>query len=86
MPLYRSKAGKIEAKENDPAANRVIEMITQAQVLATTEVETFLVPKSSIAALRSRGVVMSPIALETEGYLIYIIHTNDMSAATLQPQ
>ena len=37
--------------------------VNQSQVLATAPLEKFLVPKSALSSLRSRGVVMSPITV-----------------------
>ena len=65
VPLYRIK-GKVEPKENGPEANMVTEHINQSQVLATSPVEKFLIPKAALPALRSRGVIMSPILINDD--------------------
>ena len=62
VPLYRIK-GKVEPKENGPEANMVTEHINQSQIMATSPVEKFLIPKAVLPALRSRGVMMSPILI-----------------------
>ena len=38
-----------------------MQCVAQFQVLATAPIEKFLVPKSVLAALRSRGVILSPL-------------------------
>ena len=65
VPLYRVK-GKVEAKESGTEATMVTEHVNQSQILATTPVEKFLVPKAALSALRSRGVIMSPILIDDE--------------------
>ena len=62
VPFYRIK-GTVEPKETGPEANMVTEQINQSQILATSPVEKLLVPKAAVPALRSRGVVMSPILI-----------------------
>ena len=65
VPLYHVK-GKVEANESGTEATMVTEHINQSQILATTPVEKFLVPKAALSALRSRGVVMSPILIDDD--------------------
>ena len=43
-----------------------VQCVNQSQVLATAPLEKFLVPKSALSSLRSRGVVMSPITVHSD--------------------
>ena len=61
VPLYNTTKGKLVPKEKPSRTEQpAIQCVSQSQVLATAPIIKFLVPKSALAALRSRGVVMSP--------------------------
>ena len=62
VPLYtNSKGDKVPREKPHAKFAPCIQCVNQSQVLATAPIETFLVPKSVLSSLRSRGVVMSPI-------------------------
>ena len=62
VPIYATAKGKPGPKEKPSAKETpVMACVAQSQVLATAPIEKFLIPKTALAALRSRGVIMSPI-------------------------
>ena len=67
VPLYATDKGKNVPKEHPPEKDKpVVQCVAQSQVVATAPIEKFLVPKSALAALRSRGVIMSPLMVDID--------------------
>ena len=65
VPLYTTTKGKHVQKEKPSKAEQpVMQCVSQSQVLATAPINKFMVPKSALAALRSRGVIMSPLVAD----------------------
>ena len=59
VPLYRLKSGTIEPNETPPrTAEKVVEVVEQQMVLASTTLEKYLIPDSSLPNLQSRGIVV----------------------------
>ena len=64
VPLYRnSKGDPVPREKPHKSFPPCTTCVNQSQVLATAPLEKFLVPKSALSSLRSRGVVMSPITV-----------------------
>ena len=69
VPLYRMKSGAIEPKEKPPrTAEMVVEVVEQHMVLASTTLEQYLIPDSSLPNLQSRGIVVNPLIQDTDDH------------------
>jgi len=67
VPLYiNSKGDKVPKEKPHAKFPPCIYCVNQSQILATASIEKFLVPKSALLSLRSRGVVMSPITVHID--------------------
>ena len=67
VPLYRLKSGAVEPKEKPPrTAEMVVEVVEQHMVLASTSLEKYLIPDSSLPNLQSRGIVVNPLVQDTD--------------------
>ena len=67
VPLYRLKSGAIEPKEKPPrTAEMVVEVVEQHMVLASTTLEKYLIPDSSLPNLQSRGIVVNPLVQDAD--------------------
>jgi len=66
VPLYvNSKGDKVPKEKPHAKFPPCVYCVNQSQILATAPIKKFLVPKSALSSLRSRGVVMSPITVHT---------------------
>ena len=67
VPLYsNSKGDKVPREKLHAKFAPCVQYVNQSQVLATAPIEKFLVSKSALSFLRSRGVVMSPITVHSD--------------------
>jgi hypothetical protein len=72
VPLYRLKSGAIEPKEKPPrTAEMVVEVVEQNMVLASTTLEKYLIPDSSLPNLQSRGIIVNPLVQEADQQVPY---------------
>ena len=61
-----SKGDKVPREKPHAKFAPCVQCVNQSQVLATAPIEKFLVPKSALSSLRSRGVVMAPITVNND--------------------
>ena len=67
VPIYiNSKGDKVPKEKPHAKFPPCVYCVNQSQILATAPIEKFLVPKSALSSLRSRGVVMSPITVHRD--------------------
>ena len=67
VPLYtNSKGDKVPREKPHAKFAPCVQCVNQSQVLATAPIEKFLVPKSALSSLRSRGVFVSPITVHSD--------------------
>ena len=89
MPLYRLKSGKIEPKEKSPAtATKVIEVIGQDKVIASTTLEKYRIPESALPNLQSCGIVLhgSATASTQETVVHPVVHEQNENESELLSQ
>ena len=66
------KSGAIEPKEKPPrTAEMVVEVVEQNMVLASTTLEKYLIPDSSLPNLQSRGIIVNPLVQDDEQQVPY---------------
>ena len=67
--LYRMKSGAIEPKEKPPCtAEMVVKVVEQHMVLASTSLEKYLIPDSSLCNLQSRGIMVNPLIQDNDDH------------------